>query len=663
LALYDGGNINGVENVLRIYPAISREPLKSDVSRMTFASNMMGRSSEQTRTQPWLPLQTFLYAPDEMIRRFAVPGLPEFAPKENQNEQTFHSYLDLLGNVVQSGNPQRAIRESFYEMAKAYCDSDYAKNGTAFERFNRASLAFAGNIRLNAKVIENARINLLPREERDEAALRKTAYPESGRVAAEASYEALRPFYWMWITSAAAFALLLGSAIVPIVIRKSRVLETLFFWCGVTALIASEIVTLIGGALRAYITGWAPVTNMFETIVLMAFSAAAFGIWFTFQPLFGKRLSRAWLATAIPRNRRNPAAESDAQIALYQIGLLLPRVCLAVFVFYYVLRISYGGAALQNIGQIFASHDPIDFAVVVASIALIVWIVPRMILTVVMFPFAGTPSSQTQEQTNNNHQAKTLSANVQSLHQLLLNRKLFLIVGAALALAAGLAAYFNNAQFNSNIRPLMAVLRSNFWLTIHVISIIIGYASGAIAWLLAVAAIGICVFGEWRQKRLSNGRFQLQIPMRAEAIVPYITTMLRATMLLIAIGTMLGARWADYSWGRFWGWDPKEVWALVTLFFYLIVLHGRIMKYYGDFGVILGAQAGSIAIIMTWYGSNVIFKESRHAYGGTTSDLPFLILITFISINIIWCFFAIARRMMEKNECRTPSAEKSEHEV
>ncbi|MDR1383048.1 MAG: cytochrome c biogenesis protein CcsA [Planctomycetaceae bacterium] len=655
LALYDGNGGNGGENVLRIYPAISREPLKTDVSRMTFGSNMTGRSSEQTRTPPWLPLQMFLYASDDAIRRFAEPGLPKFNNEEEMRGDTDNSFLGMMAHSVQTGNPQRAVRAAFYEMAKSYRDLEYLpktqahseENKAAVERFNRASLAFAGNLRLNAKTTESARRNLLSPEEQDETTFAKTAYPASGRVAAEAVYEAFRPFYWMWITSAAALALLLASGVVSFFFRKHSCCEAIFFWCGTAALLVSELVTFAGGCLRAYITGWAPVTNMFETIVLMAFSAAAFGIWFTFQPLFGKRLDRARRATAIPRKNHHPATEADAQIALYQIGLLLPRAFLAVFVFYYVLRISYGDLRQeQSLGQIIASHDPIDFAVVVASIVLIVWILPRMILTIVIFPFVGIPPKKMSEQTDGNLTSSETPQ--QPMRQILLGRKLFLTVGAALALAAGLAAYFNNAQFNSNIRPLMAVLRSNFWLTIHVIAIIIGYASGAIAWLLAVAAAGICFFGQWERKRLPNGRFQTQIPAGAEAIVPYIVTMLRATMLLIAVGTILGARWADYSWGRFWGWDPKEVWALVTLFFYLIVLHGRIERYYGSFGVILGAQAGSIAIIMTWYGSNVIFKESRHAYGAASSDIPLLILMTFISINLLWGFLVVLRRWREK---------------
>ena len=138
------------------------------------------------------------------------------------------------------------------------------------------------------------------------------------------------------------------------------------------------------------------------------------------------------------------------------------------------------------------------------------------------------------------------------------------------------------------------------------------------------------------------------MPDRAEALMPYIFSMLRWTMLLIAVGTILGARWADYSWGRFWGWDPKEVWALVTLLFYIIVLHGRVARWYGSFGLMLGAQFGAIAIIMTWYGANVIFKSGRHAYGGADTSFATWLVIGFIAANLLWGFLAVLRLILQK---------------
>jgi hypothetical protein len=85
--------------------------------------------------------------------------------------------------------------------------------------------------------------------------------------------------------------------------------------------------------------------------------------------------------------------------------------------------------------------------------------------------------------------------------------------------------------------------------------------------------------------------------------------------LLLAAGTILGGLWADVSWGRFWGWDPKEVFALVSLLIYLAVLHGRYAGWFGNFGLAVGTILGGSAIIMSWYGVNFILGVGLHAYG------------------------------------------------
>ena len=63
-------------------------------------------------------------------------------------------------------------------------------------------------------------------------------------------------------------------------------------------------------------------------------------------------------------------------------------------------------------------------------------------------------------------------------------------------------------------------------------------------------------------------------------------------MLLLAAGTILGALWADVAWGRFWGWDAKEVWALISLLVYLAFLHGRYAGWIGNFGLAAGSVTG-----------------------------------------------------------------------
>ena len=86
-------------------------------------------------------------------------------------------------------------------------------------------------------------------------------------------------------------------------------------------------------------------------------------------------------------------------------------------------------------------------------------------------------------------------------------------------------------------------------------------------------------------------------------------------VLLIAAGTILGGVWADYSWGRFWGWDAKEVWALITLLVYLIPLHGRFAGWVNTFGLVFASVFCYLSVVMAWYGVNFVLGVGLHSYG------------------------------------------------
>ncbi len=79
-------------------------------------------------------------------------------------------------------------------------------------------------------------------------------------------------------------------------------------------------------------------------------------------------------------------------------------------------------------------------------------------------------------------------------------------------------------------------------------------------------------------------------------------------MVLIAAGTLLGAFWADYAWGRFWGWDPKEDCALLILLTYLVPLHLRYIGVVGPTGLAGWSVLGINAVVMSWYGVNFLLQ-------------------------------------------------------
>jgi ABC-type transport system involved in cytochrome c biogenesis permease subunit len=106
---------------------------------------------------------------------------------------------------------------------------------------------------------------------------------------------------------------------------------------------------------------------------------------------------------------------------------------------------------------------------------------------------------------------------------------------------------------------------------------------------------------------------------RTAAVVKPLSNFIYRTMqvgvLLIAAGTILGGVWADYSWGRFWGWDAKEVWALITLLVYLIPLHGRFAGWVNTFGLVFASVFCFLSVVMAWYGVNFVLGVGLHSYG------------------------------------------------
>ena len=113
--------------------------------------------------------------------------------------------------------------------------------------------------------------------------------------------------------------------------------------------------------------------------------------------------------------------------------------------------------------------------------------------------------------------------------------------------------------------------------------------------------------------------------------------LLRAGVLMLLVGTILGGAWADYSWGRFWGWDPKEVWALITLLFYLATLHARHIGWISDRGMAASAVVCFATVVMAWYGVNYVLGAGLHSYGFGGGGQAYVIgvfIIQFVYVGV-----------------------------
>ena len=105
-------------------------------------------------------------------------------------------------------------------------------------------------------------------------------------------------------------------------------------------------------------------------------------------------------------------------------------------------------------------------------------------------------------------------------------------------------------------------------------------------------------------------------------------------MVLIAAGTILGGIWADYSWGRFWGWDPKEVWALIVLLSYVVILHARFTGWIQHFGFAAWTVLSFLSVLMAWYGVNFVLGVGLHSYGFSTGGRGAVAI--FVAVQVVY---------------------------
>lgn len=179
---------------------------------------------------------------------------------------------------------------------------------------------------------------------------------------------------------------------------------------------------------------------------------------------------------------------------------------------------------------------------------------------------------------------------------------------AALFGAAGLflADGYEQLDARDTMPNLVAVLDTNFWLATHVTTITLGYGAGMLAAVLGTAyVLGLLVRGE----RFSReARADL-----ARATYGVVCFALVASL----VGTVLGGIWANESWGRFWGWDPKENGALLIVLTQLSILHARRAGLVRELGLCTAAAFGGSVVAFSWWGVNLL-GVGLHSYGFTS---------------------------------------------
>ncbi len=182
------------------------------------------------------------------------------------------------------------------------------------------------------------------------------------------------------------------------------------------------------------------------------------------------------------------------------------------------------------------------------------------------------------------------------------------------------------------ITPLVPVLKSP-WLMIHVAVIVASYGLFGIGFLLGVANLVLMI--------IRGGRENQDIDRAIDELTIINEISLWYGFALMSAGTFLGAVWANESWGRYWGWDPKETWALITMVVYAIVLHLYIVPgLYNKLRFNFLSVVALLSVLMTYFGVN-FFLGGQHAYNSTSLSSTTLLYIA-VAVILIFVLGAVA---------------------
>ncbi len=204
------------------------------------------------------------------------------------------------------------------------------------------------------------------------------------------------------------------------------------------------------------------------------------------------------------------------------------------------------------------------------------------------------------------------------------------IIGAALIL---LARRYEMGDAGDHLDPLVAVLDSNYWLTTHVITITLGYSAGLLSAVLSCAYVlmrGLNLDGDDKDLRRS--------------LTKAVYGCICLTVFLSLVGTVLGGVWANDSWGRFWGWDPKENGALMIVLWTLAILHARLGGIIKDWGLHLCSIFTACIVAFSWWHVN-FFGVGLHNYGFTAGKFTIFI---FYGVMMFFILCGIMMMWLER---------------
>ncbi len=224
---------------------------------------------------------------------------------------------------------------------------------------------------------------------------------------------------------------------------------------------------------------------------------------------------------------------------------------------------------------------------------------------------------------------------------LIFGRKYLMVVGTA-SILSGIGLFVAHLSWMSpEVTNLVPVLKS-YWLTIHVAIITASYGFiGLSAFLGILVLILIALRSKANAEKVSGFIEQLTTINEMSAMVG---------LYFLTIGTFLGGVWANESWGRYWGWDPKETWALITIVLYSFIAHMRLIpSLKGVYNYNVATVLGFASVLMTYFGVNY-YLSGLHSYGkGVVDGVHWAVPASFVVLAAIMIIAFIKDNLYQKS--------------
>ncbi len=227
---------------------------------------------------------------------------------------------------------------------------------------------------------------------------------------------------------------------------------------------------------------------------------------------------------------------------------------------------------------------------------------------------------------------------------LIFGRKYPMVIGTA-AFLSGIALFVAHLSWmNPEVTNLVPVLKS-YWLTIHVAVITASYGFIGLSMFLGILVMILMV--------MRNKVNELKVTGFIEQLTTINEMSATVGLYFLTIGTFLGGIWANESWGRYWGWDPKETWSLITIMIYSFVVHMRLIpSLKGVFNYNVASIVAFASVLMTYFGVNY-YMTGLHSYGkGVADSVNLAVPIAFLLLAglIVWAYLKDTKYEDEKEK-------------